>query len=632
VSGFAQTGPLPPDSDGSGFSAATWSGRIIDGRYRVLELLGQGGMGAVFLAEHIKLGKKVALKVILPQFAGDGELAERFAREAMASAKLDHPHVASAIDYGTLPEGGAYLVMQYVRGRSLRQALESEDGGWRFACEIGAQIADALAAAHAEGIVHRDLKPENVILEPREGGTELVKVLDFGVARVVSHDPQGGSTGKALTRIGTVLGTPGYMAPEQALGEVVDARADLYALGVVLWEVTAKRTLFPEQELTAIVTAQLTATPPRLGSIVPDVPAELDDLVSRLLARNREARPSRAAEVRDVLKRLALSAQIERDALTGKWAVSGQSTPSPPAISTTANTAPTIQAAVVADLRATRPTGDSTAPVGAPDDPRAGADRETRPTGDPSARAPLLTTAFASALPRLRAWLSQPPALPPTLGEVATRFGVKVELGPLRTVPTLWALVGCAVLVFAAPVLLGVAIVLLRGGDSAMPATVASPVTPPPTIEAGPRQEDTSPPAAPVGEPAPPATVAEPPQPREARALAIPPEIARDVSTLLENERREAREAAARRLRRATPADAPPFVAAVVDLELAERCPERRRAVRQIAAIGDPRALPALERLDRNRRGCGFLGMGDCHGCLRRDLRIALRRLRAAAR
>ncbi len=314
--------PDPPT-----FDSDRWVGRTIDDRYRIERLLGEGGMGAVFVAEHIKLAKKVALKVILPQFAGDGELAERFAREAMASAKLDHPHVASALDYGALPEGGAYLVMQYVRGRTLRDALEAGEGGWAFACEVGAQIADALAAAHTHRIVHRDLKPENVMLEPRDGDGELVKVLDFGVARVagdVPHATPGG--GKQLTRVGTIVGTPGYMAPEQALGEIVDERADLYALGCILYEIIAREQLFTEEDLTAIVTRQLTMTAPRLSRIAPSTPPELEEVVARCLSHKRDERPSKAAELRDLLKRLALSASLERagiplDRISGSIAV-----------------------------------------------------------------------------------------------------------------------------------------------------------------------------------------------------------------------------------------------------------------------------------------------------------------------
>ena len=229
--------------------AASWIGRVIDGRYRIDRVLGQGGMGAVFVAEHLTLAKPVALKIILPQLAGDAELAQRFAREAMVSAKLEHPHVASALDYGTLAEGGAYLVMQLARGRGLRAWLHGRADP-RTAIAIGAQIADALGAAHAHGIVHRDLKPENVIVEERDGGLHA-RVLDFGIARVADA-----AKGDApLTRLGTVMGTAGYMAPEQAVGEAVDARADVYALGVILWELVAGKTLFDQDDLGAIVMA-----------------------------------------------------------------------------------------------------------------------------------------------------------------------------------------------------------------------------------------------------------------------------------------------------------------------------------------------------------------------------------------
>jgi serine/threonine-protein kinase len=282
-------------------SFAAWTGRTIDDRYRIESLLGEGGMGAVFLAHHLRLDKKVALKVILPQFAGDGAVAERFAREAMASAKLEHPHIVTALDYGTLPEGGAYLVLQLVRGPSLRAAMEGRGADYRFAIEIGAQIADALVAAHAGGIVHRDLKPENIVLETRPGETKpVVRVLDFGIARLVGTEA---AAGAQLTRVGMIIGTPGYMAPEQALGEAVDARADLYALGVILWELSTGQTLFDEPEFTALVTRQLTTTPDALLSRV-EVPEGLSDLVARLLAK-KDARIASAAEVRDQLRGLA---------------------------------------------------------------------------------------------------------------------------------------------------------------------------------------------------------------------------------------------------------------------------------------------------------------------------------------
>lgn len=281
-------------------------GTELDGRYKILELLGQGGMGSVYVAEQLALRKEVALKMIRPELAGDGEMAARFAREAMASAKLDHPHVAAALDYGTLPDGGAFLVMQLVRGRSLADVIEREGAlPWARATAIAAQVADALAAAHAAGIVHRDLKPENVLLEPRDDGSELVKVLDFGIARVAMDDgpaPEGAAPRRALTRVGMVMGTPGYMAPEQAMGEKVDERADLYALGVMLWESVMGTELFPGTELTAIVSRQLTEPTPPLGDV--GAPPELEALLTRLLANRPEDRPESASEVRDALRQM----------------------------------------------------------------------------------------------------------------------------------------------------------------------------------------------------------------------------------------------------------------------------------------------------------------------------------------
>jgi hypothetical protein len=291
-----------------------WVGQVIDGRYRIDRALGEGAMGAVFAAEHLKLQKPVALKIILPEHAGDAELAQRFAREAMVSAKLDHPHVASAMDCGSLPDGGAYLVMQLARGRSLREWMHRR-ADWRAAVEIGRQIADALAAAHAHGIVHRDLKPENVMIEERDGAPHA-RVLDFGLAGIA----EGAKEGAPLTRLGTVMGTPGYMAPEQAVGEVADARADVYALGVIVWELSTGRTLFTQDDLGAITLAQLTTPAPRLASLVPDVPSELDALVARMVASARADRPENGSVCRDALREIALGSVAANRA-------SGASTP-----------------------------------------------------------------------------------------------------------------------------------------------------------------------------------------------------------------------------------------------------------------------------------------------------------------
>lgn len=328
-------------------------GRVIDDRYRVIERLAEGGMGTVYTAEHLALGKEVALKTIHPTLAGDEELAVRFAREAMASAKLEHPHVASALDYGTLPEGGSYLVMQLVRGPSLQDVVEKQGRiSWPRVCSIGAQVADALAAAHAEGIIHRDLKPENVLLEPRDDGGELVKVLDFGIARLSDETSMTPATagGRALTRRGTVMGTPGYMAPEQALGEAIDHRVDLYALGTVLWESITGLQLWSGDTLTDIVTAQLSPEPTeRLKDVTGDesIPAELQALLDEMLKLKASDRPDTAAKVRDRLRQLALEATMAGDPRarltppTGVAALVGRADPSTaPTMTTQSHEAP----------------------------------------------------------------------------------------------------------------------------------------------------------------------------------------------------------------------------------------------------------------------------------------------------
>ena len=287
-----------------------WIGRIIDDRYRIVELLGEGGMGSVFVAEHLKLRKQVALKTIRPEFASNAQAEARFAREALATAQIDHPHVASAIDFGHLPEGGAYLVIQLVRGVSLAAHLDTHGRiGWGTAADLGAQIADALAAAHGAGIIHRDLKPDNILIETRDDGRLHAKVLDFGIAHVADATTAiPGKVGQPLTRMGAILGTPGYMPPEQAVGEAVDARGDLYALGVILWECCTGRRLWQGESITELVACQLGSTAPtlrqELGNLVPEA---LSEIVAQLLSGPPSKRPDAAGPVRDTLRRLALT-------------------------------------------------------------------------------------------------------------------------------------------------------------------------------------------------------------------------------------------------------------------------------------------------------------------------------------
>ena len=271
-------------------------GSTVAGRYRIERLLGSGGMGAVYRAEHVHMKKTVALKVLHKEFLGVNEVVARFEREAVAAGRIEHPNVAPATDFGKLEDGSFYLVLEYVDGKSLRDLIGEGPLGWERAVAIARQVTSALVAAHAAGIVHRDLKPDNVMLVPQQDGSERVKVLDFGIARVASTDAQREAT--HLTKVGAIMGTVAYMSPEQALGEDVDERTDLYALGVIVHEEISGRVPFDADTAAQILAKQITETPPPL----PDsVPAALRALVGELLKKTRIERPPSA---RVVLERL----------------------------------------------------------------------------------------------------------------------------------------------------------------------------------------------------------------------------------------------------------------------------------------------------------------------------------------
>jgi serine/threonine protein kinase len=298
---------------------------VIDDRYRIVEVLGEGGMGAVYVAEHLKLRKQVALKTIRTEFSGDSQLSARFAREALATGQIEHPHVVSAMDFGTLPEGGSYLVIQLVRGHALTKYLTRGALPWQQAAELGAQIADALAAAHSARIIHRDLKPDNVLIEERDGHL-WAKVVDFGIAHLAGGDGTGGGIAhggdhQPLTRAGVVIGTPGYMAPEQAVGGQVDGRVDLYALGVMLWEMCTGRRLWTGDSLAELFQRQLTAAPSDLRVSVPGIPPALAALVVQLLDPAPAKRPATPSIVRDELRSITrgedIAAATVRRPLTG---------------------------------------------------------------------------------------------------------------------------------------------------------------------------------------------------------------------------------------------------------------------------------------------------------------------------
>jgi serine/threonine protein kinase len=207
-----------------------FTGRVIESRYRVLRKIGEGGMGTVYAAEHVEIGKIVAIKILHPHYSTEQELVERFRREARAASRIGHPNIIDVMDFGTTEDGCAYFIMEHLDGIDLADVLSHERRlDANRSCQITIQICRALAAAHAAGVIHRDLKPENIFLVARDGQADFVKVLDFGVARSAGRSQR-------LTNPGIAMGTPEYMAPEQAAGGVVDHRGDIYSVGALLYE------------------------------------------------------------------------------------------------------------------------------------------------------------------------------------------------------------------------------------------------------------------------------------------------------------------------------------------------------------------------------------------------------------
>jgi serine/threonine-protein kinase len=281
-------------------------GSVLAGRYRVDRLLGEGGMGRVYLAEHVLMRKPVALKVLHQEMTLVPEVVARFEREAVAAARIDHPNVAQAMDFGRLDDGSLYFVLEYVDGRSLRSLLDEGALEHARSVSLACQIASALVAAHKVGIVHRDLKPDNVMLVSQADGSERVKVLDFGIAKV-TNEGDGAVPGKTLTRVGAVMGTAGYMAPEQALGQPVSHLADLYAFGSMFYEMIAGRLPFDGNEVTEIVAKQLTEAP---APLPPGIPPELVQLIDKLLARLPSERVQSAEALLETLEQIARRSDV----------------------------------------------------------------------------------------------------------------------------------------------------------------------------------------------------------------------------------------------------------------------------------------------------------------------------------
>jgi serine/threonine protein kinase len=372
----------PPGADA--VDAAAIVGREIAGRYRILAQIGHGGMGAVFRAQQLSLKREVALKLLKPELSAEPGLVRRFNAEAELAAKLEHPNTVTLFDFGQDSDGTLFIAMEYVKGVSLREVMTREGPiPAPRALAICEQITASLADAHAHGIIHRDLKPDNIMLTERGKKRDVVRVLDFGIAKL--RDERGDVTAMPLTRAGDLLGTPQYMAPEQIRGEKVDGRTDVYALGAMLYEIITGRLPFEAPTLMAILSKHLTELPIAPTSRRPDlnIPLEIERLIMEALQKAPEARPPSMEAFGDRVS--AISAQVGRGAHPhasqgGAGAMPGAAAPTPLQASSWAHATPGMPPNAAQEPR--RPTRPPGVPLTIP--PDLGAARPVTPSGSPA--------------------------------------------------------------------------------------------------------------------------------------------------------------------------------------------------------------------------------------------------------
>ena len=268
-------------------------GSVVAERYHILKKLGEGGMGTVYLAEHVKMGRKSALKVMNPGMNTDPDAIARFNREAANASRLSHPNICGIYDFGETTDGLIYLAMEFIEGKALTDLIEAEGSlAPARAASIVHQTADALQVAHDAGIVHRDLKPDNIMVTKSRDGSDLVKVVDFGIAKASSSDAQ------KVTKTGLVVGTPEYMSPEQLAGDKLDGRSDIYSLGLVAFNCLTGKLPFPSETAQEAMIMRLTDRPRTLAEMRPELiwPDELQAVMSKALAREAAERYENAAQ------------------------------------------------------------------------------------------------------------------------------------------------------------------------------------------------------------------------------------------------------------------------------------------------------------------------------------------------
>lgn len=609
-------------------------GTVLSDRYLIHALIGEGGMGKVYAGEHVLMHKRVAIKVLHKELTALADVVQRFEREAMAAANIDHPNVAAATDFGHLADDSVFLVLEYVQGISLRSEIADGALSVGRALHIARQIASALASAHARGIVHRDLKPENVMLVEKAGDPDFVKVLDFGIAKVpIQEVSERGSVrpGQIITKVGMIFGTPEYMAPEQALGQVADGRADQYALGVILFEMLTGNRPYRNDSQVGMLGQQLKGPPPKLSDFAPNilVPEGVESLLERLLAVEREQRFENSLELVEAIESLLLTLQpallirgSRPDASQGPLTL--------------------VEGPISSRMRGRvdSPTNEPTAPVA-----EAFGRRIARWVDRVYQRLPRVLRRNLGGLPAQLA-LALVGGL--VVGAAVVGVGLIVialradpEVGRRRSAPSARA-PGSAVAALLPERATASAVSLARASGSAALDALAQqyPKDPSIVIELAKLQFAAGEFSASVGS--------------IARALVLDKTVAQDaeLASLLWKlvQKRECSESTFKLLegpmgtrgadilydlattdgvRRDIKARANEFfdsgryrgssspeLALLMNLRNAANCDERKRSVEQASTLGDERILPLLEALQK-RDGCGSQGRDDCNPCLR---------------
>ena len=568
-------------------------GDVLDARYRITGLLGSGGMGSVYRAEHVAIRRPVAIKVLHPDFAGDPDHSRRFQREAFVTGRADHANCVTVSDFGPLEGGGYYLVMELVEGVGLADLLaRAERLPARRALRIARHILRGLGHAHAAGVVHRDVKPNNIILVQQGDDPDFAKLLDFGIAKLVEGiapatsgraGAGAGAIDQQITRIGTTVGTPTYVAPEQAVGGAVDPRSDLYSLSIVLYEMIAGRPPFRAEETVKLLAMHLSSPVPAMAELVPGlaVSPEVEQLIGEGLAKEPGGRPASADA-----SGAAIDSLFERDVVD----------PPPPGLTGSAVAIPVVAPAAA---RAASRASAAWRPLVASRRARAIA---LAAAGALALVAVILTATRGSGarpeptrLPSLSPLAPAAQSAPDTTAEDARaelslarqRSAERRPLEALeayrRAVALDASLAGDADMKKEAEAALGA-----RDGDVALAAVQL------------------------VGD--------------------LDGDWARDqLVELASRDRRNAVRQKARALaeKRGAGDRIDRMSSYVLDLLQGKTCEERAEAVPRLRELGDKRAIPALERA-RKRRSGGFLGFGGrmINGCMRVELDEAIAFLR----